>query len=451
MDLDRVLKALRVSWWLPTLGLVVGGAAALAVSLLAVPQYTAQTQLFFSTTASVSTVEVFQGSQFSQQRVASYARLIESEDLAARVIERLDLNSSATSLAERIQAVADDETVLIDVSVVDESPARAASIADAVGTEFKGMVAELEPASSDEESLVRVSVIGSPEVPSEPSSPAVARNVALGLVLGGLIGLAVVLARVRFNRSITDPDEIADLAKSPLIGMVSRSSDLERRHIIQRDAANRSAEDFRQLRSNLQFINVDAPPKTIMVTSSLPAEGKTTLVCNLGLVLADAGHRVVIVEADLRRPKVASYLGMVGGVGLTNVLAGAAQYSDVVQQYGGSNLSVILAGPTPPNPGELLSSATMRTMLDDLKEANDFVLLDAPPLLPVADASGLAALVDGVVLCVKFGSSKRDQLQQAVMKLERVNARLLGAVLNLVPPRADIARAQGYGYDYHSG
>jgi receptor protein-tyrosine kinase len=138
---------------------------------------------------------------------------------------------------------------------------------------------------------------------------------------------------------------------------------------------------------------------------------------------------------------------MVAGVGLTNVLAGSADLQDVVQTYR-EGVHVLAAGPTPPNPGELLASSHMETLIDKLSGDYDYVLVDAPPLLPVADATGLAAATDGVLMSVRYGSTRKDQLQQAAVTLDRVGAGILGLVLNIVPPKADIASAYGRGHDY---
>jgi capsular exopolysaccharide synthesis family protein len=266
-----------------------------------------------------------------------------------------------------------------------------------------------------------------------------------------MLTVAAALARVRLDRSVKDPDEVGLLAGAAVIGTVLRDDALGKQHTIDRVSNVRTAEDYRQLRNNLQFLRVDEPPKVIMITSALPSEGKTTAVVNLGLTLADAGQRVVIVEADLRKPKVARYLGMVGGVGLTNILAGSADLDDVVQRHGDGDLSVIASGPIPPNPGELLASSHMAALLDKLRGANDYVLVDAPPLLPVADSSGLAAYMDGVLISVRYGSTRKEQLQQAATTLERVGATTLGVILNIVPPKAELATAYGYGYGYQAG
>jgi receptor protein-tyrosine kinase len=140
----------------------------------------------------------------------------------------------------------------------------------------------------------------------------------------------------------------------------------------------------------------------------------------------------------------------VGGVGLTNVLTGSAELDDVMQRYvnGDSQVGVLAAGPLPPNPGELLASTHMQALLEKLRGENDFVLVDAPPLLPVADSSGLAVHMDGVLLSVRYGSTRKDQLEQAAATLDRVGAKTLGVILNIVPPRAQMATAYGYGYSY---
>jgi capsular exopolysaccharide synthesis family protein len=233
-----------------------------------------------------------------------------------------------------------------------------------------------------------------------------------------------------------------------VVGAVLRDEALAKRHIAVRDGRSRSAEDFRQLRTNLQFLSVDKPPRVIMISSAMPSEGKTTVVVNLALALADAGRRVVVVEADLRRPKVTRYLGLVGGAGLTNVLAGTATVEEVLQEYGEGAFSVLGAGPTPPNPGELLSSSHMADLIEKLRGENDYVIVDAPPILPVADSSGMATYMDGVLLSVRYGTTTKDQVRQAGTTLDRVGAKLLGLILNIVPPNAEAAGAYGYGYDY---
>jgi receptor protein-tyrosine kinase len=421
------------------------------VNLLQTPQYVSSAELFVSTTDAGSTTDVFQGGQFSQQRVASYARLLTGDDLAERVIDRLDLRTTPAGLSSRVTATPVTDTVLIDVTVRDSSPQRAEQVTDTLVREFIEFVGEVEAPGPGGVSPVRVTLTERPELPQEPASPQTGRNCVLGALIGFLLGGALAVLRARMDRSVKDADEAAELGAAPVIGTVLRDQALEKRHTIDRIGQSRTAEDYRQLRNNLQFVRVDDPPRVIMISSALPSEGKTTLVINLALALADAGQRVIIIEADLRRPKVASYLGLIGGTGLTNVLAGTAELDDVLQRYGADGITVMAGGPMPPNPGELLASSHMQALVAKLRGQYDFVLIDVPPLLPVADASGLAAQTDGVLLSVRYGSTRKDQLRQAAATVERVGGITLGLVLNIVPPRADIAMAYGYGYGYDAG
>lgn len=448
VELHEALRALRSSWWLPLTCALLGAVAAMVHSLLQTPLYNSSIQMFVSTAQSSSTADAFQGSQLSQQRVASYARLISGEKLASRVVDRLSLATDPSELAESITASAVPETVLLDVTVADPSAVRAEQIASAIGEEFPRLVAELEPVTVGASSPVKVTVSESPQVAAAPTTPQIGRTVLVGAIAGLFAGAGLAVLRRRLDRSVTDPNDIADLAGAPVIATILRDEALERDHVVARAGASRTAEDYRQLRTNLQFLNVDQPPRVIMVSSAVPAEGKTTVVVNLGLALSEAGKRVTIIEADLRKPKVTRYLGIVGGIGLTNVLAGTASADEVVQTVGSGKLRVIAAGPTPPNPGELLSSSHMQSLLSEIREDNDFVLVDSPPLLPVADSTGLAVMMDGVLLSVRYGVTTKDQLKQASERLVRVGALPLGVILNIVPPRADLASAYGYGYSY---
>jgi capsular exopolysaccharide synthesis family protein len=448
LELRQVLAALRAGWWIVAVGLLLGGLVALLSSLLQTPLYTSRTQLFVSTTDSTSTSAAYTGSQLSEQRVTSYAQLVGGEELADRVVRQLGLEASTAAIANEITATPVPDTVLIDVTVTDPSATRAERIAEAIGAEFPRFVAQLEQPTGGGVSPVKVTVTDPPEAATNPSSPRTTRGLLFGLGVGALLGCAVAVARIRFDRTVRDTDELAGLAAAPVIGVILRDDSLQKKHVIDRNSSTRTAEAFRQLRTNLQFLNVDDPPKVIMISSAVPSEGKTTVAVNLALTLAEAGRSVTLVEGDLRRPRVTRYLGMVGGAGLTNILAGSAEVEDVLQPYGEGDLRVIAAGPTPPNPSELLASSHMFKLIDDLRGKNDFVLIDAPPLLPVADASGLAVIVDGVVLSVRYGSTKKEQLQQTRATLDRVGARTLGVILNIVPPKAEVTSAYGYGYGY---
>src|SRR4051812_19888308 len=409
--------------------------------------YTTSMQFFVSTSNSDSTSDTFQGSQFAQERVASYAGALTGKELAARVVQRLGLDVAPEELADEISASSVTGTVLLDVTVTDSSAARAEAIANALTIEFPEFVADLENPHGTSDSPVSITLTDRPGPAFAPSLPPAVRNAVFGGVLGLLAGAALSVVRVLLDRTVKEQEDAEELAGAPVIGVVFRDAQLAKRHTIDRVEA-RTAEDYRQLRTNLQFLDVDNPPKVIMVTSSVPAEGKTTTVVNLAIALADAGRRVTVVEADLRRPRVTEYFELVDGVGLTNVLAGTAALEDVLQEFGDKGLRVLAAGPTPPNPSELLGSSQMAGLLDKLRADNDYVLVDAAPMLPVADARGLAAHTDGVLLAVRHGSTRMEQLAQTAAAVERVGARTLGVVLTMVPHTGDLASAHAHGYDY---
>jgi capsular exopolysaccharide synthesis family protein len=450
VEQTKVWPALRAAWWIPLLGLVLGSVAALTVSLVQKPLYSSSTQLFVSTADADSTSTLFQGSEFAQQRVRSYADLITGQDMARRVIDRLALDESPLQLSERVSATPVTDAVLIDVTVTDPSPQAAQRIVEAIGTEFPTYATELEATTPIGGSPVKVTVTERAELPQFPVSPKIPRNIALGALVGLLVGIGLVVARVRLDRSVKDAEEASALLHAPVIGMIVRSEALEKQHIIGWASDSLVAEGYRQLRTNLQFLDAEEPPRVIMVSSAMPSEGKTTLVINLASALSELGQRVAIVEADLREPKVSSYLDMVDGVGLANVLAGTATLDDASQNFR-EGMTVIPAGPIPPNPGELLASTIMAATLEKLRGQNDFVLIAAPPLLPVAEASGLAVHTDGVLLSARYGSTRKDQLRQAAATLERVGVKTLGLVLNIVPLRTELASSFGYESPYGYG
>ena len=446
MSFRHLRAILRAAWWVPVLSMLLGGGAALLVSLLMPRQYTADTQLFIAASDTGST-NALAGSQLSQQRVASYTELLTGGELAKRLIAAQDLHEAPQDLVKQISADSSPNTVLIDVHVTDSNPARAQRLAQGIDTVFPQLVAELEKAGG-QASPVSVTVVTQPDLPTTPTSPHVVQNVALGCLAGLFVGVGTVIGRDRLDRTIKTTEQTEELAAAPALGVVLRQNEIHTRHVIARGAPE--GEGFREIRTNLQFVRVDSPPKTILITSALPGEGKTTLTVNLARVLSDAGRKVTVVDADLRHPKVTRYLSLVGDVGLTNVLAGTADAGEMLQAYDDGAFDVIGAGPKPPNPGELLSSAAMSDLLVKLGEENDVVLVDGAPLLSVADTLGLAPMTDGVLLAVHHGRTEREQLRQAAAALGRVGARTLGVVLNMVPPNAEMAAeyglADGYGY-----
>ncbi|WP_431843338.1 polysaccharide biosynthesis tyrosine autokinase, partial [Calidifontibacter indicus] len=293
-----------------------------------------------------------------------------------------------------------------------------------------------------------VTLVQSPTVNDAAVNPKPMRNLALGIILGLLLGLAIAVLRDRFDNLIRSKDDVEELTDISVIGGIPFDADAPNHPlIVQADPHSSRSEAFRSLRTNLQFVNAAKHPRVLVMTSSLAGEGKTTTTANLALTMAEAGAKVVLIEGDLRRPRLLRYLGMEGAVGITDVLIDRAELKDVVQRFGEHELGVVGAGQIPPNPSELLGSDAMRKVLDDLKDVFDYIIIDAPPLLPVTDAAILGAITDGTVVVAASGSVTIDQLQSALDSLESVNATTLGIVLNKVPRKRG-GRYYDYRYAY---
>jgi succinoglycan biosynthesis transport protein ExoP len=312
-------------------------------------------------------------------------------------------------------------------------------------------VVQLETPAEGGASTVKVTTVQPAAVNSNAISPDGTRNVTLGAVLGLLIGFGLALLRGRLDNTVKTNEDVLQFAGVGVIGTVLEDPRLAEEHLVT-DLEQQSvvAEAYRAIRTNLQFLNVDHPPRVIVISSAVPGEGKSTLAVNLATVLAQSGSRVMLIEADLRRPRVIRYMSLIGGAGLSDVLGGRARMQEVTQPWGDGRLDVLAAGAMPPNPSEMLGSEQMRGLLGHLREVYDFVLIDAPPLLPVTDAAVLTALADGCLLSTRFGKTRREELAEAAASLERIDAKLLGVVLNRVPLAAGAARGYGYGYSYEA-
>ena len=443
MELQDYLRVVRKRWRVIVTAVLLGVMLASAATLLAPKIYESRTQFFVSTTGSDDSGALLQGSTFTQQRVKSYAQLLTTPRILAPVAASVGVTAD---LADQVTPTTPPDTVLIEVAVRDTDPARAQAIGEAIAKEFPAAVTELESPAGAKASPVKVTVVRPPTTPTDPVAPKPLRNIVLGAVLGLLLGVGAAMIRETLDKTVKTQDDVKALTDAPILGSIASDPDAAKRPLIVRvDPRSPRAEAFRSLRTNLQFVDAANHPRTLVVTSSLAGEGKSTMSANLALTMAQAGSRVCLVEADLRRPKVLEYMGLEGAVGLTDALIGRADVFDVLQPYGSSKLWVLGAGPIPPNPSELLGSSGMVNVLERLMASFDYVVIDAPPTLPVTDAVVISKLVDGAILVVASGMVQREQLSRALELLGSVNGRVLGVVLNRVPA-SDVQHYGGYGY-----
>jgi capsular exopolysaccharide synthesis family protein len=210
----------------------------------------------------------------------------------------------------------------------------------------------------------------------------------------------------------------------------------------------KASEAFRTLRTNLQFSSVDDTLKSILVTSSMPSEGKSTIMANLGITYAQADKKVLILDCDLRRPSIHKQFEISNSKGLTNLLIDASSLEDYIFTTEMPNLYVIPSGPIPPNPSDLLGTKRMRLLLAKLQDLFDLILIDAPPVIAVTDAQILSTMADGVIIITSYGEVEKGALAKTKMLLDMVGARMLGLVLNKVP---DHSKHHYYKKDYYAG
>lgn len=431
MGVKDLAAALRHGWKVIAATVVVLLLAAVAVNQLSDRQYAATSQLYVSLRGADDTTDLVQGSSFAQRQVVTYANLVTAPQVLQPVIDGLQLPYDVDQLSDRIEAVAVPSTVLIDITVTADSPQRSADVANQVAEQFTTMVTGLDRTDPTKPSPVQATVVREATPEPVPTSPRPMRNLLVAGLLGLLLGPMLALLVQALDNRVRSRNDVARLLPTvPILGTIPLDPNAASYPLVtQGNTQGHRAEAFRTVRTNLQFLDVTQSPRTVVVTSSVPHEGKTTTALNLALTLAETGVRVCLVEADLRKPTLLSYLGLENAAGLTTVLIGRADLDDVLQTSL-HQLTVLGSGSIPPNPSELLGSPKMRAVLAELRERYDLVLIDAPPLLPVTDAAILAANADGTLLVVGERTAHLDHVRTSAQMLESVNARLLGVVLN---------------------
>ena len=442
------LRIVKGGWILILVVTVICGAAGLGFSLLQDPVYRSTTTLYVTSGSNGSSQSNLQDSLAAQQRVTSYTKLVASDAIVREAVESTTLNLSVGEAKAALTATSSPETVLLNVSARSENKDTAANLANAVARSMTDFVRELETPSGGGNPLAKLTVVTPAEPSDTPISPRTKRNTALAVLVGFALGVAAVFARDRFNNRVQGEEQIGTITKSPVLASVPSDELLKKQGLIDfSSGATLAAEAYRKLRTNLSFTSIDNPSRRIVVTSALAAEGKTTTAMNLAAALAETGKRVVLVDADLRRPQVYHRTGGMGDIGLTNYLKGDGSMADLLQPSEIKGLQILASGPQPPNPAELLGSKKAGQGIENLSAMFDYVIIDSPPLLPVTDAAVLAQWADGVVLVARANQSRIPDIAASIEQLEAVQAKLIGVVLTDVPTRGG---AYKYGYYYSS-
>ncbi len=324
---------------------------------------------------------------------------------------------------------------------------------------YKGLLQRMKEAGiSAGITASNIQVVDQAEVPIKPHRPKKGLNLTLALIVGLFLGVGAAFLFEYLDNSVKTPEDVEQLIRLPFFGIVPEIS-MERRKRLEAQPRypielitfghpkSMLSEAYRNIRTSILLSFSERPPKRILISSPNPAEGKTTTALNTAIALAQTGARVLLIEADMRKPRIYKVLKQDNGLGLSNFLSGNADLPSIIREAEIPNLHYILSGPLPPNPSELLGSSLFKRMMESLSERFDHLVIDAPPVLGFADSVVLSALVDGVVLVVEAGKTPRETLQRAKEVLSQVNGRILGVVIN----RVDIQRSRydGYGYYYY--
>lgn len=430
MDLRNHATAISRFWRSVVLLTVLGVGLGVAFTFVAIPKYQTTTTFFVATSLSGNN-SALSSDQFAQARVNSYLGVIQSEHFAQVILKDTGLPLATTDISHMISATVDPQTVLITVNVTDPSQARSLVVARSVA---KNLDAEIGSLDNRKTNLVTLRVISGPTLSPFPVSPRKKLDVAIGFLLGLGVGIAQALLRHQLDTSFRSREHLAQTTGVPTLSVIHFDRAAKTGPVmIPGGDHSRRAESFRQLRTNLRFADATSLVEIMVVTSAFEGEGKSTTAANLALSFAEAGRRVLLIDGDLRKPKLSRYLDLEGEAGLTSVLIGDASVEDVVQEWGQHGLDVLTSGPIPPNPSELLGSGAMEKLVRHLRSTYDLVIIDTPPLLPVADAAVTAAQADGVLLVVHYGKARIDRVMEALDSLNSVEARVLGTVLNMAP------------------
>lgn len=446
MELADYIRALRIHWR-GALACVLVALSAAAIFTLTQPKvYAADASGFVAAGNSEQTAALASVSDsVAKSRAQSYIDIAKSRATANTVIDDLGLDSDASALIQQIEVFQPPETVLLRVTARAATPEGAQALADAWVRAMGEQVEAIENPTGKSEEALRIVALESAALPGAPAEPDVMRNMGLALILGLLAAGAFAVVRSMLDSRLRSASEVERQFRTPVVGTIpthdllaSADGDVAPLAVLPASSTPAVSEAFRKLRTNLAFMNVDDPPRIIVVTSPQPTDGKSTIAANLAAAIALSGQPVTLVDADLRRPSVASNLGLDAAVGLTDALVGRATISEVTQSHPSvPGLKVIVAGSIPPNPSELLGSRTLQTMMNEIASTG-WVILDAPPLIPVTDAAVLGAHADGCLVVVTYGRTNVTELEDAVTELNAVSAKVLGVVFNRGPRVADV-------------
>jgi succinoglycan biosynthesis transport protein ExoP len=429
MELGAYLEIFWRRKWVIAVTVAVTVTVVVMGTLMMTPKYEASTTLRVLTATSGSADWVNYEVMYTDRLMNTYVEIATSRPVLGALVRRLGLGKSPQIEAEILP-----DTELFQITVEDPNPIVAREAANALA---EILVAQSEELYTGKRVRDFVSVVEPAVSPLAPSKPRKELNIALGFMVGlaGGIGLAFLFENL--DTTLYATEQIEEATELSILGKIPTGK--RRRQITLFNGHSPQGEAFRRLRTHIFTLDHDAPLQTLLVTSAEPREGKSTIVANLALAIAQSGQKVIVVDADLRLPTLHKIFDLSNEIGLSSILRQEVTLDEAAQDSKIPGVQVLPSGPLPPNPAELLGSPQMTALIEQLAQQFDLVLLDTPSLLAVTDAAVLVPTVDGVVLVVGRAQARGEAVRAARQQLADVRARSVGIVVN---------RAEQDG-DYH--
>lgn len=435
LELSEYGRAIARGWWIVVACAVVGLLAAWAITINLQPQYQS-TVRFFVASPPVAGQSALQSDELSRGRIASYAALVKSDQFLARIMQGSGLDLDEAEALQSVSASSDRDTLLLTVVVTLSDPGQTTAVASAIAANFGPAVNELEVGKTPGTAQTVLRVVSGPTAVGAPVAPRTNLNIGLGMLLGTALGIAAAIARRLLDRSLHTPEQVEAATALPLLARMPRAPAAKTIGTLMEDRPETLLDESgRRLRTNIDHLPSASHLQTVTVTSATAGEGKTTTAALLAKAWADAGHSVLLVEADLRHPRLAQEIGLAKTTGLSNVLSGQLPLAKVIQKTPHDRLYALAAGTVPLRPTELLGSKQMESLLKELKSGFSRIVVDATALQPLSDGALMASLTDASILVVRHEGVTAAVLAVGMDNLRAVDSHVLGVAVNALPGR----------------
>jgi receptor protein-tyrosine kinase len=448
MTLGQVLQLIKRRLPLILLLIIVFGAGTFVYAKYRMTDYyQAYTALVVSNSDSSTAMNSLTSSEYylNVQLTSSYRVLCKTDRVLNQVVMELNLPYSADVLRGMVTVIPVENTQIIHIYVTSASPEFAQQVANTLSTVFQKEVIEIMK-------MDNVQIIDEAQLPTAPIGPDRTKITLIGAAAGLVLGIGLSFFLELLNRKVKTKEQLQEALGAPILGVIPK---IGKKHtgMIEQGKKPATAQNARQsryimdsfskLKVNIDFSCLDCKSRCIVITSALPNEGKTLVATNLAVCMAAAGHKTLLMDADMRSPSIHSTLAISNSYGLSDVVLLRSDWHKSVVPTIVQGLYVITAGQKPPNPTRILESKLFLEMLEEMKNEYEYIVIDTPPLLPVSDSQIIAPHADGVVIVVRKGKTKIESIQQASDMLLLSNANMIGAVLNGINEKSN-----QYGYNY---